>query len=112
MIIAKIAFTILLFVALGLALLMVWQSPSPKAAADRPETPRCVPPAVSIGMTKSALLAACGSPSSVSHQLLDGGKLDKEQWAYLDSGSYVYLSNGIVDGIQYAENGERFSWKN
>lgn len=70
---------------------------------------RCVPPAVSLGMSREQLIENCGKPSSINHQVL--GKVDKEQYAYGKNDSYVYLTDGTVTSIQYAENGEKFNWK-
>jgi hypothetical protein len=116
MVALKIFVTVLVFAAAASVLYSTWCSDAERGAATasaaQPAFPRCVPPAVATGMTKAALRAACGPPSSISHQFLNGGTVDQEQWAYDETGSYIYLRNGIVDGMQYAENGERFSWKN
>lgn len=76
--------------------------------ADPAPAIRCAPPLISIGMTREALDQACGKPTNISHQMLRG--TDRVQMSFNKGESYVYLSNGIVDAIQYAENGERWTW--
>ncbi len=76
--------------------------------AKRPPFPKCIPPTVSIGMSREDLLERCGPPSAISHQYLPGK--DREQYSYRRDGVFVYMTNGQVDAMQYAEGNEHFRW--
>ncbi|WP_226669006.1 hypothetical protein [Microbulbifer aggregans] len=50
-----------------------------------------------IGATSNQVLLSWGSPVDVNTSLTQSAK--REQWVY-GSGNYVYLTNGVVSGIQ------------
>ena len=106
-------FGVIVFLVLSAVCFVEWvRYPSATTAVEvaAPVFLRCAPPSVRIGMSKAELLEKCGPAASISHQLI-GANHDKEQWSYHSPNAYVYLLNGTVEAMQYAENGESFSWK-
>lgn len=73
---------------------------------------KCQPSGDLLNLSKDELLERCGKPDNINHQTLSYGALRKEQWSYRKPTFYIYLQNGIVESIQYAENGQNFEWKN
>lgn len=55
---------------------------------------------VAIGMTKEQVKMSWGEPATINKTLNASGR--SEQWVY-NSGSYVYLDNGVVAAIQGSE---------